>query len=175
MIELLRKRRSVRRYQDRKIEAKKVAMIEEALLRAPSSRGLQPWEFVLVDDRELLGRLALAKPHGSSFIADAALAVVVCADAARCDVWVEDSSITTLLAHLTACSLDLGSCWVQLRERMHDENTTAEAYVRDVLGIPDHLRVGAMVAIGYPAEDLPPHPAAKLKREKVFRNGYGQR
>lgn len=173
MIELLRTRRSIRRYQDRPIEPEKVEILKEALLRAPSSRGLKPWEFVLVDDRDLLTGLGRAKPHGSAFIKGAALAVVVCGDEAQCDVWVEDCSIATLLAHLVACSLDLGSCWVQIRERMHDDNTSAEVYVRDALGIPERLHVEAIVAIGYPAEDKPGHSMEALSPEKVFTNRYG--
>ena len=174
MIETLRKRRSIRRYKDMPIESAKVELIKESLLRAPSSRGLKPWEFVFVDDRELLDQLARAKPHGSAFVAGAALAVVVCGDEARCDVWIEDCSIAALLVHLTACSLDLGSCWVQIRMRNHDESTTAESYVRDLLGIPEELHVEAIVAVGYPDEEKPPHLLESLEREKIYTNGYGK-
>ncbi|RMG75366.1 MAG: NAD(P)H-dependent dehydrogenase/reductase, partial [Nitrospirae bacterium] len=50
-IELLRKRRSIRRYQDREVEREKIELILEAALRSPSSRSLNPWEFVVVTDR----------------------------------------------------------------------------------------------------------------------------
>jgi len=54
MIELLRKRRSIRVYEDRKIEPEKIEILKEALLRSPSSRNINPWEFIFVDDKELL-------------------------------------------------------------------------------------------------------------------------
>ena len=57
MIELLRNRRSIRQYSDAPIEPEKAELLKEAVLRAPSSRNLDPWEFVFVDDRNLLGQL----------------------------------------------------------------------------------------------------------------------
>ena len=53
MIELLRNRRSIRKYTDRDIEPEKVEILKEAILRSPSSRNFDPWEFVFVDDRGL--------------------------------------------------------------------------------------------------------------------------
>ncbi len=52
MIELLRARRSIRRYTDRRIEPEKIEILKEAVLRAPSSRNIDPWEFIFVDERE---------------------------------------------------------------------------------------------------------------------------
>jgi nitroreductase len=61
-IELIRKRRSTRRFKEDQIEAEKIEMLTEAALRAPSSRGFNPWQFVFVSDRELLKKLSRAKP-----------------------------------------------------------------------------------------------------------------
>ena len=61
MIELLRNRRSIRQYLDRPIEPEKIERLKEAALRAPSSRNIDPWEFIFVDDRELLAAADLAK------------------------------------------------------------------------------------------------------------------
>ncbi|MDH7600476.1 MAG: nitroreductase family protein, partial [Sedimentisphaerales bacterium] len=61
MIELLRARRSIRAYQARPIEPEKLAIIKEAAVRAPSSRNLNPWHFIFVDDRDLLRELARCK------------------------------------------------------------------------------------------------------------------
>jgi nitroreductase len=88
LIDLLRKRRSVRRFEERPVEEDTIDLLIESVLRAPSSRSLNPWEFVVVRDREMLTRLAQAKPHGAAFLKDAPLAFVVCADPARCDVCV---------------------------------------------------------------------------------------
>lgn len=169
LIDLLRNRRSIRRYQEKPVEPAKIDLLVEAMLRSPSSRSLNPWEFVVVEDRALLGELARAKAHGASFIKGAPLAMVICADPGKCDVWVEDCSIATLLVHLAAADLGLGSCWIQLRERQHDSGKSSESYVKELLGLADHLVVLAMVAIGYPAEEKPGHPADSLLWERVKR------
>lgn len=169
MIDLLRSRRSIRRYAPRPIEPDKQALLEEALLRAPSSHHHRPWEFVFVEDRETLGQLARAKPHGSSFLAGAPLGIVICGDSSLSDIWVEDCSIAAILVQLTAHSLGLGSCWVQIRARMHDDTTPAGDYIRRLLDIPPRLEVLAVIGAGYPAETRPGRPTEELLREKIRR------
>ena len=173
LMDLITKRRSIRRFTADKVEEEKVELLKEAALRAPSSRGINPWEFIFITDRNLLVNLSAAKPHGSTFLKDAALGVVVCADPQKSDVWVEDASIVTIFVELAAASLELGSCWIQIRERMHDETQTAEAYIAHQLNIPSHLKVESMIAIGYPAESKPPHSKEELQNEKVYLNQYG--
>ena len=173
MIELLRTRRSIRKYQPRALEPAARAVLEEAVLRAPSSRGRKPWEFVFVDDPRLLAELARTKSHGSSFLAGGALGIVICADEQICDVWVEDCSIAAFIAHVVAHSLGLGSCWIQVRRRPHDERQSAEQFVKQLLGIPARLRVGAIVAVGYPDEEKAPRPTDQLNRDKIHRNRFG--
>jgi nitroreductase len=172
-IDLIRKRRSIRKFRDEAIEADKIELLKEAALRPPSSMGHNPWEFVFVTDRQLLAKLSESKPHGSSFLAGAPLGIVVCADPEKSGVWIEDASIATIFIQLAAESLGLGSCWVQIRGRMHDDNRPAEDYIAEVLNIPSNLKVESMVGIGYPAEQKAPHSREKLQGEKVFLNQYG--
>jgi nitroreductase len=172
MIELLRKRRSVRKFTEEKVSAEAVETLMEAALRAPASRSLNPWEFIVVDDPQLLGQLARAKEHGSEFVARAPLAIVVCADSTKSDVWVEDSSIAAILVHCTAVSLGLGSCWAQIRNRKHDAEKSAELYLQELLGLPERIKVECIMAIGHPAQHPPPLAADKLQREKIRRNGW---
>lgn len=173
-ISLLQKRRSIRKFQDRKVEAAKIDTLIEAALRSPSSRGINPWEFVVVTDEGLLEKLSRSKEHGSAFLRNAPLAMVVCADARRQDVWIEDASIASIIVHLAAASSGLGSCWIQIRDRMHKGKEPAESYVAEVLNLPKGLRVLSIVAIGYPAEEKPPHEKEKLQYEKIHRNRYGE-
>ena len=63
MIELLRKRRSIRKFRAEKITPEAIATLIEAALRAPTSRGINPWEFIIVDDLEILDKLSAAKQH----------------------------------------------------------------------------------------------------------------
>jgi nitroreductase len=166
-LRLLRTRRSVRRYRNRPIPRAILRRLQEAVLRAPSSRGLAPWELVFVTERSLLRLLSKAKPHGASFLAGAALGIVVCGDPRRADTWIEDCAIAAYTAHLAAHALKLGSCWIQLRMRPHDASASAEAYVRRLLGLPRTLRVLAIVAVGVPAARPKGVPAASLPWEKI--------
>lgn len=167
MLDVLRKRRSVRRYKDRPIERQLVEQLEEAVLRSPSSQGRRPWRFVFVTDRELLRQLSHAKRAYGEFLAEAALGVVVCADDQVSDVWVEDCAIATTILQLTATSLGLGSCWIQIRGRADADERPAEDRVREILGLEPNWRVDAMVALGYPAEEKPGWAADRLPREKI--------
>ena len=173
-IELLRKRRSIRQFEDREVEKEKIDLLVESMLRSPSSRSLYPWEFVVVTDPALIADLARAKPHGASFMRNAPLAIVVCGDPAKCDVWIEDCSIASLNLHLQATDLDLGSCWIQIRQRDHDEQTSAEQYVRGLLGIDENLAVAAIIAIGYAKEEKPGHATSSLLYDRVSYNRYGE-
>lgn len=166
-IELLRKRRSIRRFQDRSIEKGKIDILIEAMLRSPSSRGLNPWEFIVVTDRDTIGKLAKSKTHGSAFLANAPLAVVVCADPTKSDVWIEDTSIASLILHLCSTDLGLGSCWIQIRQRQYDDQIGSEAYVIDTLGLKPVMNIEAIVAIGYPAEEKPGHESSTLLFDRV--------
>jgi len=173
-IALIQKRRSIRRFLPRPVEAEKINALLEAVLRAPSSRGLNPWEFIVVTDPDLLKKLSGAKQHGSAFVEHAALGIVVCADPEKCDVWVEDASIAAIFIQLAAESLGLGSCWIQIRERMHNGTKSAQEYVFETLNIPATMRVECIIAIGYPDEQKPPHKAEELLYEKVHADIYGR-
>ncbi len=174
-IDLLRTRRSVRQFQDKPVEKEKIDILIEAMLRSPSSRGLNPWDFVVVSDPAILGDLATAKSHGASFIKNAPLAIVVCGDSSKSDVWVEDCSIAALILHLAATDLGLGSCWVQIRKREHDAQTTSEGYVKKLLGLGENMAVEAIIAIGYGKTDTPGHSPSTLLYERVSYEKYGQK
>jgi len=171
---LIQKRRSIRKFLEEKVEIEKIDMLVEAALRSPSSRGFNPWKFIVVTERQLLESLSRAKPHGSSFLRGAPLGFVICADPTISDVWIEDASIATIFIQLAAESLGLGSCWIQIRKRMHDETKSAEKYVSEILNIPENLTVESMIAIGYPDEKKPPHRKETLQYGKVYQDAYGK-
>ena len=166
-IDLLRSRRSIRQFLEKPVEKEKIDLLVEAVLRSPSSRSLNPWEFSVVTDPEIIKQLARAKAHGSSFMKNAPLAIVVCADPKKCDVWVEDCSIAALIAHLAAADLGLGSCWIQIRLRDHDGETSAEEHVKQVLGLRSELSVEAIIAIGYAREEKAGHAKDSLLYDRV--------
>ncbi|MHB8121926.1 MAG: nitroreductase family protein [Desulfuromonadaceae bacterium] len=174
MIELLRNRRSIRSFTSEKVAPQAIDTLIEAALRAPSSRGVKPWEFILIDDPELLFKLSHAKQHGSEFLKNAPLGIVVCADSTKSDVWIEDCSIAAIIIQLTAVSLGLGSCWAQIRNRQHDNKIAAESYVQELLGLPEQLKVVTILGIGHPAETKDPVSANSLQHSKIRHNHWAK-
>ncbi len=171
---LIQKRRSIRKFLPKPVEDEKIDLLIEAALRSPSSRGYNPWEFVVVTERDLLEKLSNAKIHGSQFLKNAPLGIVVCADPDKCDVWVEDCSLASTFIFLAAESIGLRSCWIQIRERMHNESLSSEAYVMDILSVTPKLKVESIIALGYPDETKSFHKKEDLQYEKVYNNQYGR-
>jgi len=174
MIDMLRRRRSVRKFLDKKIPGEKIKLLQEALLRSPTSKYFMPLEFIFVDDPVLLDQLSRAKQSGSSFLRRAPLAVVILGDEQKSDVWIEDCSIASIILQLTALSLGLGSCWVQIRQRMLDTATTSETFVQRLLGLPGHLRVECIIGIGYADESRPGIARDQLDFDKIHFNGLSR-
>jgi len=167
MLDAIRARRSIRSYEDRSIEPAVIEQLEEAMLRAPSSRNLKPWHFVFVTDPTLLERLSHAKANYGGFISGSRLGVVVCGNSAVSDCWIEDCSIAATVLQLAATELGLGSCWVQIRARTHADGLPAEEHVREILSLPAELGVLCMIAVGYPAEAKAPKDSGSLDWGKV--------
>ena len=172
MLDLLRQRRSVRKFKPQLVDVKIINQLSEALLRAPTSRNQQPCEFILVDDPEILKKLSTAKAHGASFFASAPLAVIIAANPEISDVWIEDSSIAAIIVQLAAEQLGLKSCWAQLRLRNHDDDLSASDFVRQLGGLPAGMEVPMVIAIGYPEEEVPGHDRKSLLNAKIYHNQF---
>jgi nitroreductase len=172
MLDLLRNRRSVRKFQDRPIEEDKIKLLTEALVRSPTSRAINPWEFIVINDVDMIQDLSRCKKQGAGFLATTSLAIVILGDTTVSDTCIEDCSIAAITLQYAAESLELGSCWCQVRLRAHNDEMSAEEYIRERLGIPEHYLVEAIVGIGYPADEKEGHPEESLQREKVRWNSY---
>ena len=169
MLSLMKKRRSIRTFQDKKVEKEKINAIIRTALLSPSSKNNNPWKFIVVEDKEILAKLSHTK-NVSQFLRKAPLGIVVLADPQQSDVWIEDASIVTTIIILAAQKMDLGSCWIQVRERKHADEKSAEEFVKELLKIPENLRVLCMVAVGYPDEVKPEKEIDKRKLDDVFLN-----
>jgi nitroreductase len=173
LLTLLRKRRSIRQFKSKPVEIEKIDVLIESALRSPTSRGRNPWEFIVVTEPRLLSRISQAKEHGSTFLALAPVAIVVTADASKSDVWIEDCSIAAMVIQLAAEDLGLGSCWAQIRLRAHDTSCSAETYLKNLLGLPAFHVVECILGIGYPSEDKIGHSLESLSFDKVHYNKFG--
>ena len=170
---LIKNRRSIRKYKKQEIEKYKIEKLMKAALLSLSSKARYPCEFIFINDKELLEKLSHSKPHGSAFLANAPLGIVVTADSTKSDVWVEDASIATTFILLAAEAFGLGACWIQIRKRKYSETIDSEEYIRNILSVPDNRRVLAMVGVGYPDETKMPGQEGNLEYDKIFFNQYG--
>jgi nitroreductase len=164
MLELIKRRRSIRRYTDEAVSDADVAALLEAAMAAPSADNLQPWEFVVVRDEGLRQQLAETHPW-SRMCADAPVVFVVCGHERRSGHWVEDTSAATENLLLAAAGLDLGAVWVGVYPQ-----SGYEKHVRRMLSIPRELRVLCLVPVGHPGESKLPH--TKYDERKVHYDGY---
>ena len=165
--QLLVDRRSIRRYIDKPIDGDSVKLILEAGLLAPTSKNSRAWQFVVVEDKDMLAGLAKCKELGAGPIANATLGIVVSADMTVTDPWIEDASIAAAYMQLQAADLGIGSCWIQVRGRFTADGTPSEDYVRELLGMPEELGIVCVLTLGYPDEQRKPHDPAKTQWEKV--------
>lgn len=165
--ELLKTRRSIRKYLPKAVEQDKIDLITKAALMSPASKRSNPWEFIVIQDRETLQKLSESRPHGSQFLAESPLGIVVIADTTKSDIWMEDASIASIIMQLQIQDLGLGSCWIQVFGRKKDDETTTESYIRELLSIPDHFAVLNILSIGYPNEERKPYDDDKLAIDKI--------
>ena len=147
--EAVRRRYSVRRYEDRPVEAEKLERVLEAARLAPSAKNLQEWRFVVVQDAETRQRLIEAA-NGQSFVGQAPVVIAACAvDADHvmpCGLPSFSIDVAIALEHvaLQATAEGLGTCWIGAFD---------EAKVKKVLDIPGNVRVVDLMPLGYPADE----------------------
>jgi len=164
VLQAIFERRSIRKYRDDKIGKEVIMKLLEAARWAPSSKNRQPWEFIVIDDKEKIELIARAK--GQSWIAEAPLIIVAISDPKISPIYhMSDTAMALHNISLAALKLGLGSCWIGIYE--FEE-------VKKALGIPqDKVLVGAL-AVGYP-DEKPPARERKPIPKIAYYNVYGNR
>ena len=170
--ELVKIRRSHRKFTDEEISPEHVQSILRAALMSPTSKSQRAWQFVVVDDKTDIEKLADAKDLGSQFMKGAPLAIVVLGDPQKNDCWVEDGSIAAVSMQYQAEELGLGSCWVQMRGRGLADGTPADEVIRGVLDIPANLNTLCIIAVGHKADERKPQNEDNLKWDNVHAEKY---
>ena len=165
--ELMRGMRRHHDFKNQEVDPTQVACILESALRAPAVHRDEGLRFVVVDERVDLMKLADAKEHDSSFVAGAAIAIVVVGNALDNECWVEDGCASMTAMWICAHSLQLGGDWVQVRGCRLSDGTPSSEVVAGILDIPDGWEVLGCLALGYPAHDMPPRDDDALAWENV--------
>ena len=150
LYEGLQKRRSVRRYENRSIEKEKIKTLLRAAMQAPSAGNQQPWEFLVVENKETLEKLSKAQLYATP-IKDAPLGIVVLAREEGLkypQYWQQDLAAATENMLLAAVELGLGTVWLGIapeEDRM--------AYIKDLFQLPEGVKAFAMIAVGYSSDN----------------------
>lgn len=164
----IQERRSIRKYQSTPIEEEKLTKVLEAARLAPSAANGQNWKFIVVKDETTRNKIAEAA-GGQSFVAEAPVVIVACgtepSQVMLCGQYRYSVDLSIAVTHilLEAYELGLGTCWLGKFE---------EDKVKELLNIPEGVRVVAVTPLGYPAENPTPRPRKKLEEivsyEKYF-------
>ena len=172
LFEAIGARRSIRAYTDEAVPEEKIMQILEAGRLAPSWKNWQCWKFILVSDKELrlkLGEAVNNNPNALTY-QNAPYFIVVCGDPEQSgkedgkEYYMTDCGITLDHMTLAATALGLGTCWIGLFE---------EAPVKELLGIPETIKVVALTPVGVPAKNPKPRPRKDLS-EMLYKNKWGE-
>lgn len=154
--DVINSRRSVRTFSEKPVERPVLDALAAAAETAPSSRNCKSSAFLIIEDKDTIAALSEMRDSGSAFMKGAAAAIIVAGDSDKTDLWRENCSISATYIQLAATDLGLGSCWVHVsgrpRSKSDESKGDAEAYVKELLGIRDGMRVLCVIALGYPAE-----------------------
>ena len=169
-IENIMTRTSIRQYTDQPVEQEKIDIMLKAAMAAPTAVNLQPWHFIVIDDKPTLELLSGRQPS------NAPLMIAVCGDTNKTtmpdgksklpDFWVQDVSAAIENLLLAAHAQGLGAVWTGVYPAME---RTAE--VANILNCPNNIVPVAVVRIGYPGES--PEPKDKFKEENISYNKFG--
>ena len=169
VLEVIQKRRSVRKYKEDPIPEKALMRVLEAARLAPSGKNFQPWKFIIVKDKALKEKLAQASA-GQFFMAEAPIIIVGCGFPDNCYThmgrymksWSVDVTIALEHLILQAQEEGLGTCWIGSFE---------EEEVKAILNIPENVKVLALTPLGYP-DEIPRFRGRKSLDEIISNDRY---
>jgi len=145
VFEAVEKRRSVRSYERKPVPVEKLRRVLEAARLAPSAGNVQPWRFIVVIDSDKRRKIAKGCRFGR-FLAESPVVIVGCGYQRASPRWY---AIETCIAMenlvLAATGEGLGTCWIGMFN---------EKEIREMLKIPNHLKVVALLALGYPRKKM---------------------
>lgn len=171
-LEAIKARRSIRRFKDRLVEKEKILEILEAARLAPSAGNLQPLRMVVVNEKKLIEAISTFT-YEQVWISEAPIALVICASIEQTKRFYAEKGLEFVLQDcsaaiqnilLTATSLGLGACWV---------GAFIENKIKQLLSIPDEVKVIAIVPIGY-ADEKPEMPPKIDLNSITYFNAWGK-
>lgn len=158
LFETIKGRRSIRSFLDRPVEEEKLERVLDAGRLAPSARNIQDWRFIVVRDAQTRRRLAEAA-RNQQFVAQAPVVIAACGTSdlvMTCGQPAYAIDVSIAVDHMTLAAFEqgLGTCWI---------GAFYEDRVKEILGIPEGIRVVALLPLGYPAEQPSARPRNPLE------------
>lgn len=163
-------RRSIRKYQDRKVEKEVIEQLMKTAVVSPSGRNGRPYEFVVVDDKEIIKKLAHSKENRAQFAENAPLMIVTLYH--EYPTGEDDACIASTIIQLKAHELGLGSCWLQTKGKIGTNGKTCHENIREILNLPKDIYISNMISLGYPAEERPAYTEKDMDMTKVHFNKW---
>ena len=159
-------RRSIRSFRDEPVSDEIIETLLRAAMAAPSAGNQQPWQFIVIQDRDTLDAIPTVHPH-AKMVLEAPLAIVVCGDttlAKHKGFWVQDCAAAVQNVLLASHASGLGAVWCGVHPNAEREDGLCE-----FLSLPEQIIPLALLVIGHPNEEKPPserYDAARVHRDR---------
>ena len=169
-LETIFNRTSIRSYSDQKVEKDQIMTLLKAGMSAPSAVNKQPWEFIVIDDKDLMGKIG-DEFKNAGMVKKASCAIIVCGDMNLTlggdvqEFWVQDCSAATENILLAAHSLGLGAVWCGVYP-----NKERAENLKNLLSLPEHIVPLNIIPIGVREKEQ--EPKDKWKEEKIHWNKW---
>lgn len=175
MLDIIKKRRSIRKYTEEPISQEDINTILRSALLAPTSRSFESVELVAIQDKETILKLERCKAHSTNSLLTAPLVIAILGNTKATDVWIEDTSIAAISLQYQVEAMGLGSTWIQMRLRQDDKGQSSEELVRKILDIPEHYAVLCLMTIGHKAEQKKPYTDEDAQFRFVHTETFGRK
>jgi nitroreductase len=156
-LKFLKERRTIRSFQDKEIPDEKINMILEAGRFSPSASNRQPWNFIVIKNKEILEQISKAAYYGK-FIKTAPIAIAIVGKMNQSPKWyVIDTSLVSMSMMLMAWSLNIGTCWIGALNREK---------AKQILGLGKNDYLLTVLPMGYIQGNIP-NPTPRKSLEKI--------
>lgn len=160
-------RRSIRKYKDKKVSEEDLKKLLKAAMYAPSAGNQQPWEFIVLNDEQIINDISKVHPYSSPLV-NAKLGIVVCGNTSQLkydEFWEQDCSAAIQNILLEADSINLGTCWMGV----YPVEKLVES-IEKILELPEHIKPFGIISIGYPDEHK--HQPDRFNEQIIHYNKY---
>ena len=154
LLELVEKRRSIRKFTDERVSDEDLKEILTIALHAPTAKNRNPVRYIVVRDKKRLNKLSDYKESGAKFLAHADVAIAVVTDSEIApNTNHQDASIAAIFILLAASDLDLGATWANVVDAKHESGISSQEFLHKFFDLEKKFNVECVIGIGHPAEE----------------------